>query len=119
MANFSFIYVGSPCPAACIKKKHWAYLVKSKSKRVLEIFVVKCQKSIVCVLVPKLKIIPYLNLGVFSSFGKLKTVMQQHEKERWATLLLPAKVKTTVRETHTHLLKRNHNPSMCVSNLTF
>lgn len=29
-------------------------------------------------------------LRVFCSFGKLKTVMQQEEKERQATFLLPA-----------------------------
>lgn len=53
------------------------------------------------------------SLGVLSPFGKLKTVMQQEEKERRATFLLPAKVKTTqtVGEAHAHTHRDKHTHS--------
>ena len=51
------------------------------------------------------------SLGVLSPFGKLKTVMQEEGKERRATFLLPAKVKTTqtVGEAHAHTDKHSHS----------
>jgi len=62
---------------------------------------------------------------VFSSFGELKTVMQQEEKERRAAFLLPAKVKTiqtagaahahtdtrTRTHTHRHSFRKDYKPS--------